>query len=272
MKETLILNADLFLRGLTVGLASSITVGPVAVLCIQRTLSKSRSSGLLSGLGVACADTIMAIIAFFFYALLQDKIEQYRDIISVLGGIFVVIVGVVIFFKNPAPQVRRNRTSSTTSWRDFGSMFGFTIANFITVIPYILAFFAMLGIKSHNGPHDSVSLLSSVVILSGFFFGAVSWWILLTILISLFRRRFRPHHMQMINRAAGVIIGLLGIITILSIVITKIQNGNPQWNIQQERLLLHSTDSLPAERVPSPRASHNDSDISSSTQEQCIEQ
>ena len=68
--EMFIGNADLLLRGLVVGLASSITVGPVAVLCIQRTLSKSRRSGLMSGLGVACADTLLAIIAFFFYALL----------------------------------------------------------------------------------------------------------------------------------------------------------------------------------------------------------
>ena len=58
---------DIFFRGMGVGLASSITVGPVAVLCIQRTLSKNRRSGLASGMGVASADMIMAIIAFFFY-------------------------------------------------------------------------------------------------------------------------------------------------------------------------------------------------------------
>ena len=225
MKELFLTNVDLMLRGITVGLASSITVGPVAVLCIQRTLSKSRRSGFLSGLGVACADTLMAIIAFFFYALLKTQIEQYKNIISILGGIFVVIVGVVIFFKNPAPQIRRNRTSTTTSWSDFGSMFGFTMANFVTVIPYILAFFAMLGIESHDGSHDTASILSSSVILLGFFTGAVVWWFLLTLLISLFRRGFRPHHMQMINRVAGVIIGLLGVITILSTVITTNPNG-----------------------------------------------
>ncbi len=215
----LMANTDLILRGLTVGLASSITVGPVAVLCIQRTLSKSRRSGFISGLGVACADTLMAIIAFFFYALLQTQIEQYRKIISLLGGIFVVIVGVVIFFQNPAPQIRRNRTGSSSSWRDFVSMFGFTMANFVTVIPYILAFFAMLGVESHDGSRDLASIVSSLLVLAGFFAGAVVWWFLLTLLISLFRRGFRPHHMQMINRVAGVIIGLLGVITILSTVL-----------------------------------------------------
>ena len=33
---------EILLRGFCVGVAASITVGPVAVLCIQRTLSKSR--------------------------------------------------------------------------------------------------------------------------------------------------------------------------------------------------------------------------------------
>ena len=44
---------DVMFRGICVGVAASITVGPVAVLCIQRTLSKSRRSGIVSGLGVA---------------------------------------------------------------------------------------------------------------------------------------------------------------------------------------------------------------------------
>ena len=41
----------LLLQGVGVGIAASITVGPVAVLCIQRTLSKSRRSGFGMGLG-----------------------------------------------------------------------------------------------------------------------------------------------------------------------------------------------------------------------------
>ena len=85
------------------GVAASITVGPVAVLCIQRTLSKTTRAGIVSGLGVACADTLMAIIAYFFYAMMQAQIEKYRHILSLVGGIFVVIVGVYIFFQNPVP-------------------------------------------------------------------------------------------------------------------------------------------------------------------------
>ena len=137
---------DLF-RGICVGVAASITVGPVAVLCIQRTLSKSRRSGIVSGIGVACADTFMAMAALFFYSMLQTQIEQYNTLLRVIGGIFVVIVGVFIFAQNPVPQIRRNRAGKTSLWQDFASIFGLTIANFIMVIPYILAFFAVFKIS-----------------------------------------------------------------------------------------------------------------------------
>ena len=114
-------------RGICVGVAASITVGPVAVLCIQRTLSKSRRSGIVSGIGVACADTFMAMAALFFYSMLQTQIEQYNTLLRVIGGIFVVIVGVFIFAQNPVPQIRRNRAGKTSLWQDFASIFGLTI-------------------------------------------------------------------------------------------------------------------------------------------------
>ena len=217
---------DILLRGVTVGVLSSITVGPVAVLCIKRTLNKSRHSGFISGLGVACADTLMAIIAFFFYAILHSQIEQYKHILSIVGGLFVVIVGVVIFLQKPSQRKNLDGEVQSTPWRDFASMFGFTMANFVTIIPYLLAFFAMFGVSSHQGSHDVASLLSSILIIGGFLGGAALWWFLLTLLISLFRRSFRPHHMRTINRIAGIIIGLLGVITILSTVISTTPNGS----------------------------------------------
>lgn len=132
---------EILLRGFCVGVAASITVGPVAVLCIQRTLSKSRRSGIVSGLGVAAADTTMAMIAYFCYSMLQAQIDQYNQLLRVIAGIFVVIVGVYIFFQNPVPQIRRNRAGKTSLTQDFASIFGLTIANFVLVIPYILTFF-----------------------------------------------------------------------------------------------------------------------------------
>ncbi len=208
---------EVLFRGICVGVAASITVGPVAVLCIQRTLSKSRRSGIVSGLGVACADTFMAMAALFFYSMLQTQIEQYNTLLRVLGGIFVVIVGVYIFSQNPVPQIRRNRAGKTSLWQDFASIFGLTIANFIMVVPYILAFFAVFKISNVDMTEAGFGgLLRAVCTIAGFFGGSFAWWTLLACVLNLFRRRFRPRHMLTINHVAGLLIGILGIYTILS--------------------------------------------------------
>lgn len=212
--------------GLCVGLASSVTVGPVAVLCIQRTLSKGHLSGFISSMGVVCADTLMAILAFSVYALIKSYIDEYSNIIQLVGGLFVVIVGVFIFFKNPVPQIRKNKTGQSLLWQDFGSMFGFTLANFVVVIPYILAFFTMfnidLTIDFHGGADGVVAFsdaLYNVLVLGGFFLGATLWWFVVTSIISIFHKGFKPRHMIIINRVAGLVIILLGVATLLSVLI-----------------------------------------------------
>ena len=65
--------------------------------------------------------------------------------------------------------------------------------------------------------HEGVGgFFRAMFIIAGFFGGAAAWWTMLAFVINLFRRRFRPRHMLTINHVAGLIIGILGIYTILS--------------------------------------------------------
>lgn len=214
---------DIFLRAIIVGVAASITVGPVAILCIQRTLSKNRRSGIASGLGVAAADTFLAFISYIFYSILQSQIEQYDSALRVGGGLFVVMVGVYIFVQNPAMQIRRNRSGRNSLWKDFASIFGITLTNFIMVIPYILAFFAVFKIPSFDSSTTG-GVVTAAAVIGGFFLGSSSWWSGLACLINLFRRKFRPRHLVIINRVAGSVIAALGLSTILSTFIHLIPN------------------------------------------------
>ena len=116
-----------------------------------------------------------------------------------------------------AGAIRRNRAGKTSLWQDFASIFALTIANFIMVIPYILAFFAVFKISGGDITHEGVGgFFRAMFIIAGFFGGAAAWWTMLAFVINLFRRRFRPRHMLTINHVAVLIIGILGIYTILS--------------------------------------------------------
>ena len=207
--------------GFCVGLASSVTVGPVAVLCIQRTLSKGYFSGLASGLGVAVADTSLAILAFSVFALIKSYIDAYSTIIQICGGAIVIIIGIFIFFQNPVPQIRKNRAGMRNLWQDFASMFGVTLANFVVIIPYILAFFTMFNIDISMLPEalSASRIVQNMFVILGFLVGAMTWWLSITSLINIFRKRFRPRHMLTINHVAGIVISALGLITLLSTII-----------------------------------------------------
>jgi hypothetical protein len=102
-------------------------------------------------------------------------------------------------------------------------MFGFTLANFVVIIPYILAFFTMFNVGLTDGAEAVASgatkisnLATNVLIISGFLLGASLWWVALTSIINIFRRRFRPRHMLTINRVAGIVISALGVIALVS--------------------------------------------------------
>ena len=126
-----------------------------------------------------------------------------------------VVVGVFIFMQNPVTQIRRNRAGKSDPWQDFMSMTGITLANFVLIIPYIFIFFGLFSVQSS----DEMSLktvIEGLLMIAGFATGAVGWWFLLTSLISLFRRKFRPRHLLWINRIAGVVIIILGFYTVIA--------------------------------------------------------
>ena len=73
------------LKGFVIGLIASIPLGPIGVMCIQRTLSKNHRSGFVSGLGAATADSIFATIALFSLTVVMSFIENYIAILKALA-------------------------------------------------------------------------------------------------------------------------------------------------------------------------------------------
>ncbi len=206
---------DLFFRGLFLGVAASVPLGPVGILCIQRTLSKRLKSGFLSGLGAATADLIFASVAFFSLAMITSFIESNQIIITLVGGLCIVIVGVNIFFTNPEVQIRRNRAGKTSYWQDYISVFFVTLANPAFILVYV-ALFATFGLSNEMGR------LNGMAMLTGVFAGCTLWWLLLTSAVNLVRKRFSPRHLLWMNRIAGFVIAALGIAAMGSVLIKYI--------------------------------------------------
>lgn len=197
------------LKGFIVGVFASVPLGPIGVLCIQRTLSKGRSSGFITGLGAAVSDTIFAALALLSISYVQQLLSDYRYLVMIAGGIIVGIFGVKLFLTNPVKQIRRPKYGSRHYWQDFFSTVLMTLSN-PGAFFLMLGLFAFIGIsRSEAEPFERIA-----VTLLGVFAGATLWWHVLSTSINMFRNKLRLRQLIMINRVAGVVIMVLGLVSL----------------------------------------------------------
>lgn len=203
---------DVFLKGLLIGLAASIPLGPIGVLCIQRTLNKGVYSGFFSGLGAAVADTFMAMIAALGVTFIINFIEQQMLFFHIIGGLVVAFLGIRIFYTNPAKQMRQQRRKKSGKLvKDFVSVLLLTLSNPVAVFLFI-AFFASFNVLQDESP-----AFASVILIVGTFSGAALWWFTLSNVVNKFRSKFRLRRLLIINRISGSVIFAFGIFVILTI-------------------------------------------------------
>jgi threonine/homoserine/homoserine lactone efflux protein len=196
---------ELLVRGVIAGLAISAPVGPVNVLCISRTLTKGRRSGLISGLGAAAADTIYGGIAGFSISFIIQFLLEEEFWIRLFGGMLLIGIGVRYYFKDPKSLDEEQKDSPHA---EFASAFLLNLTNPTTVLSF-LAVLAVLGLGQHYP-----RLLTFLLVL-GIFCGAMLWWIILIVASNHFRDRFNDRAMRWMNRIAGMAIGGFGVLTII---------------------------------------------------------
>ena len=60
---------DILVKGFIIGVVVSAPLGPVGVLCIQRTLNKGRWYGFVTGLGASLSDIAYALLTGYGMSL-----------------------------------------------------------------------------------------------------------------------------------------------------------------------------------------------------------
>jgi len=195
----------LLLKGLLIGLLIAMPVGPVAILCIQRTLADGRCHGLVSGLGAAAADSIYGGVAAFSASVISSFLDTHKMLFLCAGGLAVCLLGLRTFLSNgkagthrPIPMIHAG---------DFLAAFTLTLMNPLTVLAF-MAVFAASGLGTNQ-------YLSGRWLVLGVFLGSGLWWVTLSLLAGLFRHLVNEEHMSVINKIAGTIIMLFGAAVLL---------------------------------------------------------
>ena len=187
-------------RGILIGLMVSVPLGPMGVLIIQKTLQKGALAGFVAGMGAACADLFYATVAAFGLGFVINVIQTHELILQIIGGIFLIIVGLKIYFDNPLKQIRmKKRVTKKGLLGDFLTLFFLTVSNPVAIVVFMAVFAG-----------------ASVFVLSGVVIGGGLWWYTLSTLVNIFRKKFRLRVLITINRVSGVLITVLGGLVILA--------------------------------------------------------
>jgi len=198
-----------FLKGLLIGFSIAAPVGPIGLLCVQRTIASGRWSGLVTGLGAATADGLYGAVAAFGLTAISNFLVGQQFWFRLIGGIFLLYLGTKTFLSKSAEKAASSSHNSLFS--DYGSTVFLTITNPMTILSFA-AVFAGLGLANTGGGRASPALMVAGVIL-----GSTLWWFALSAGVSLLGSKLNRGSLSIVSRLSGAILVGFGIFALASI-------------------------------------------------------
>ena len=192
------------LKGFAVGMCASAPIGPIAILVVQKSLSKGHKAGFVSGLGASVVDTLYASIAIFALAFAQKFIDEHQNMILLAGGAVLIAVGISMAFSNPFRKLKADGESSVSP-KDFGQAVALGLSNpmALFIMFTLFAFFGLADDAPHTWKVTPIILAVSA--------GSVTYWFSMSWLLSRFRGNFRMRTILWISRITGALIVIIGI-------------------------------------------------------------
>ena len=208
------------LKAFLVGFAASVPVGPVAILVIQKTLSKGYRAGFITGLGASVVDTLFAVVAVFALAVTQKFLNDHQVVILLAGGAILMGIGLSMALKDPFRKMRADGTSKASA-TDFLQALFMTLSN-PGAIFVMLALFAFFGITD-----DSPSSWRVAPILLSVAGGSVTYWFLLSWGLGRFMNKFTMNTLLWISRVTGALVVIIGIVLLTQALFNIVFHGAP---------------------------------------------
>lgn len=197
---------------------ASAPMGPVGVLCIQRTLNKGRWYGFITGVGAAVSDLLYALVTGFGMSFVMDFInnEHNKYLLQISGSIMLFIFGIYCFKSNPMKNAHKSSNKKGTLTHNAITAFFVTLSNPLIIFLFMATFAQFAFVIPDHPLEMSVGYLSIVL-------GALLWWFGLTWLIDKVRNIFDPNGITIINKVIGSVVMIFSLIALFGLVFNLYQ-------------------------------------------------
>lgn len=199
---------ETILKGLFIGILVSAPMGPIGVLCVQRTLHEGRFHGFVSGLGASMSDLLYAIISGLGVSIIMDFILENHYPLQILGSILLLVVGYFIYNSNPVKKLLKQDEPKSPYWKNLVSSFFLNLSN-IGILFFFIAMFARFNFISSNVSQNILGILCIGI-------GAVLWWFLISTVVDRVRSKFNPRGLKVFNNILGVVLIVIGVVGLIS--------------------------------------------------------
>jgi threonine/homoserine/homoserine lactone efflux protein len=198
-----------FLKGLVIGFAMAVPIGPIGIMCIRKTLAEGHSRGLIIGLGAATADSLYGSIAAFGLTFISDVIVTQHFWVSLVGGGTLLFLGIRTFRAKHKDHIFPFDKKGLLG--SYISTFLLALTNPVTILAFVAVFAAFgLGYRLN-------SILAFILVL-GVFTGSFLWFLTLGYVATFFRKKLASGALRWVNRISGALIILSGIAAFVSLI------------------------------------------------------
>ncbi len=200
---------NLVFKGILIGIIASAPMGPVGILCIQRTLNKGRWYGFVTGVGATVSDIIYAFLTGFGMSFVMDLVNHGHNkfLLQLSGGIMLLAFGIYSFRSNPMEKMHVSGSSKGSLVHNGITAFLVTFSNPLIIFLF-LASFAQFAFVIPDHPFEM--FLGYLGIVSG----ALLWWYGLTWLIDKIRGIFDTSGILLINRIIGSVVIVFSLVVL----------------------------------------------------------
>ena len=203
---------DIVFKGLMIGIIASAPMGPVGVLCVQRTLNKGRWYGFVTGCGAALSDIIYAGITGLGMGMVVELVsnDTNRFYLQIAGSLMLLAFGIFTYRTDPTKKMRKPGQNKGTLTHNGITAFLVTLSN-----PLIIFLFMALYAQFSFGLQldKPIELVAGFISIVG---GALLWWWGLTWLVDVIRLKFDNNGIRIINRIIGTLVIVGSVIVLLT--------------------------------------------------------
>lgn len=209
---------EIIYKGIIIGIIVSAPMGPIGILCVQRTLTRGKMHGFATGLGAMVSDLIYASATLIGLGFIDDFLNNNQLLIQSIGSVVIILFGIALFYTNPIKVMKPKAKLPETRYnQDFVTAFLLTFSN-LAIIFLFISLFA----RFQYNPLDTNWLAFAVGIIS-IGVGALAWWFFITTYVSKLRHYFNRQSLKFFNRVVGIILILLGVLGAMGASLLSIQ-------------------------------------------------